>query len=490
MTKKSLTRGLAAAALIAALGGVGWQFMPQTLTSSVALAAGLTDESHSAAQRPATMPGPDFSSIVDRFGPAVVNVRVEGTVEQTSEDVTPFPDIPLLPGMPRDFARRFGMPDRPESRAVFGLGSGFVLRSDGVILTNAHVVRNARKVTVKLSDQREFPAKVLGLDRATDIAVLKIAATGLPTVTLGDPGKIHVGEWVVAIGSPYGFENTVTAGIVSATARALPHQSYVPFIQTDVPVNPGNSGGPLFNTRGEVIGINSQIYTDTGGYQGLSFAIPIDVAMKIEKQIVDSGAVHRGWIGASIQDVTQPLADSFGLPKPGGVLVSAVQKDGPAAKAGLQSGDVILKLNDQALSRSGDLPPRIADLAPGTHAMMEVWRHGKIEKINVTIGELKANTKPEAATTPAGQGRLGLAVRSLSADEARSISESGGLLVESVSGPAQRAGIQPGDVVLAINGEPVSNVEQLRALAAKAHDHAALLIRRDDAKLFVPLDLG
>jgi serine protease Do len=352
-------------------------------------------------------------------------------------------------------------------------------------------VRNARTVTVKLSDQREFPAKVVGLDRATDIAVLKIEASGLPTVTLGDASKVRVGEWVVAIGSPYGFENTVTAGIVSATARALPNQSYVPFIQTDASVNPGNSGGPLFNARGEVIGVNSQIYTDTGGYQGLSFAIPIDIAMKVQKQIVTSGTVHRGWIGATVQDVTQPLAEAFGLAKPGGALISGVEKDGPAAKAGLQSGDVVLKVGDQPVARSSDLPPRIADLAPGTRALLQVWRQGQAKEVAIVIGERSPQSAAGIGDRPAtSPDRLGLALRSLSPDEARMINEAGGLVVEDVSGPAERAGIQPGDVVLAINGQRVSSIEELRALAARSRDHAALLIRRDDARLFVPLDLG
>jgi serine protease Do len=396
----------------------------------------------------------------------------------------------MFPGMPRDFARRFGMPDRPDPRPSRALGSGFIVQSDGLILTNAHVVKNASSVTVKLSDQREFPAKVVGIDEATDIAVLKISARDLPTVTLGDAGHVRVGEWVVAIGSPFGFENTATAGIVSATARALPHQSYVPFIQTDAPVNPGNSGGPLFNARGEVIGINSQIYTGTGGYQGLSFAIPIDIAMKIEKQLVATGTVHRGWIGATIQDVTQPLAEAFGLPKPGGALVSNLEKDGPAAKAGLKVGDVILKVGGNDLQRSGDLPPRIADVAPGTRIDLEVWRHGDIKQLSLQVGEKAATPTSKTADAAKGQGRLGLSVRPLSPDEARTIDEKGGLVVESVTGPAERAGIERGDVVLAFNGEPVTSVEALRALIAKAHEHAALLIWRDNAKLFVPLDLG
>ncbi|TXL73027.1 DegQ family serine endoprotease [Vineibacter terrae] len=484
MSKKNiLTRGLAAVALVSVLGGAIVEFAPKTLTSTAALAAGLGDEPARAATAAPAMGGPDFSPIVERFGPAVVNIRVEGTARAASDDT------PMFPGMPPDFARRFGLerPDRP----VRGLGSGFIVASDGLILTNAHVVKNARTVTVKLSDQREFAAKVIGLDQATDVAVLKINAKDLPTVTIGDADKVHVGEWVLAIGSPYGFENTVTAGIVSATSRALPNQSYVPFIQTDVPVNPGNSGGPLFNTRGEVVGINSQIYSDTGGYQGLSFAIPISVAMKVQKQIVAHGTVHRGWLGATVQDVTQALADAFGLAKPGGVLVSSVEQDSPAAKAGLQSGDVILKLNGSEVPRSGDLPPRIADLAPGTRAHLDIWRRGEAKQLAVTIGERHADQQAQAdSSTPATQGRLGLAVRPLSPQEARSIDEKGGLLVEGVTGPAARAGVQPGDVVLSFNGQPVTSIDALRGLAAKAQDHAALLIRRENAKIFVPLDLG
>jgi serine protease Do len=483
MPRKTLKRGLAAAALAAAIGAAVIQLAPTTLTSSVALAAGWTDAPVSATQQ-AVRPGPDFAPIVERFGAAVVNVRVEGSSRQTTDDA------PQLPGLPRDFGRRFGMPERPGARPAVGVGSGFIVEKDGLILTNAHVVRNAKTVTVKLADQREFAAKVVGLDRATDVAVLKIDARDLPTVTIGDPARLHVGEWVLAIGSPYGFENTATAGIVSATARNLPNQSYVPFIQTDVPVNPGNSGGPLFNTNGDVIGINSQIYSDTGGYQGLSFAIPIDVAMKIGKQLAATGSVQRGWIGATIQDVTQPLADAFGLKKPGGALISGVEKEGPAAKAGLQPGDVILKVGDTSLNRSGELPPRIADIAPGTRTTLHVWRQGETKQIAIEIGEKAATPAAQTADAPAAKGKLGLAVRPLSPDEARSINERGGLIVEQVSGPAARAGVEPGDVVLSLNGETVRTVDDLRALAAKARDHAALLILRDDARLFVPLDLG
>ncbi len=485
MLKWIPTRGLAVAALAAALAAGISQFDPVLSVTPDARAAGWVDPPSASASTPtAPVAGPDFSGIVGRYGPAVVNVSVESNVRPTADDE---PDQGAqTPEMPR----RFGPPRQRGDRPMFGLGSGFIVDPDGVILTNAHVVAGASHVTVRLTDQREFTAKVVGIDRPTDVAVLKIEARNLPVVVIGDVRRVHVGEWVLAIGSPYGFDSTATAGIVSATARSLPHQAYVPFIQTDAPVNPGNSGGPLFNARGEVIGINSQIYTDTGGFQGLSFAVPIDVAMKIGKQLLAGNEIRRGWLGAGVQDVTQPLADAFGLPKPGGALVTNVDKDGPAAKGGLQVGDVILKIDGAPVSRFFDLPPKVADIAPGTRSTMEVWRRGETRQIAIVIGELKS-TEAVASTTPAeGQGRLGLAVRPLSPLEAESIAESGGLLVEQVSGPAARAGVRPGDVVLAINGEPVTNADKLRTLAAQSRHHAALLIQRDGARLFVPLNLG
>ena len=392
-----------------------------------------------------------------------------------------------------EFFRRFGpnLPRTPQGPDMQGgLGSGFVVGSDGVILTNAHVVDGAEEVIVKLTDKREFKAKVTGVDRRSDVAVLKIDAANLPVVKLGDPGNMKVGEWVLAIGSPFGFENTATAGIVSAKSRALPDGTYVPFIQTDVAVNPGNSGGPLFNLNGEVIGINSQIYTRSGGYQGLSFAIPIDVATKVKDQLVAHGKVVRGRLGVSIQDVNQALAESFGLKQTKGALVSGVEKDGPAAAAGLQAGDVIVGINDKPIDVSADLPARVGDMQPGTRARLEVIRKGESRRIEVALGEMKDPKGAAAENAQAANGKLGLVVRQLDPDERRQAGLSGGLVVEQAAGPAARAGIRPGDVILSINGNPVKSVEDLRSLAAKAGKHAALLVQREDAKIFVPVDLG
>jgi serine protease Do len=363
------------------------------------------------------------------------------------------------------------------------MGSGFIVEPDGVILTNAHVVEGADEVRVRLIDRREFKGKVLGADKATDIAVVKIDATKLPTVKLGDPRAVKVGEWVLAIGSPFGFENTVTAGIVSATSRSLPDGTYVPFIQTDAAVNPGNSGGPLFNLKGEVIGINSQIYSRSGGYQGISFAIPVDVAANVKTQLVQHGRVERGRIGVSIQEVSQSLAQSFGLDRPRGALVASVDKDGPAAKAGIKPGDVLLGVNGKTVERSSELPPLVAAVKPGTQATFEVWRDGAKRNVQVRIGELQG--EPLAAASREGgkadsAGKLGLAVRP--SDE--------GLVVESVTGPSARAGIRAGDVVTAVNGKPVKSVEDLRAAAEKAKGTVALLVRRGESGLFVPVEVG
>ncbi|HKU97659.1 MAG TPA: Do family serine endopeptidase [Vineibacter sp.] len=479
------SRSLLTAMAVAALAGTVSLFDPANSVAPVARAAGWLD-TPAIATAPAPIAGPDFSGIVERYGPAVVNVAVEGNVRSPADEDAPSQDQGLTPGAPRGPRS----PARPGDQPVFGLGSGFIVSPDGMILTSAHVVAGATDITVRLSDQREFTAKVVGLDRPTDVAVLKIDAQDLPTVVIGNASRLRVGTWVLAIGSPYGFDSTATAGIVSATTRALPHQAYVPFIQTDVPVNPGNSGGPLFNASGEVIGINAQIYTDTGGFQGLSFAIPIDVAIKVAKRLADGGTITRGWLGAGVQELTQPLADAFGLSKPRGALISTVDKDGPAAAAGLQTGDVVLAVDGVAINRSFDLPPKVADMAPGTRTTFDIWRRGANKQLAVVVGELKVEA-PAAPAKPAdGQGRLGLSVRPLLPQEAQAIDESGGLLVQAVSGPAARAGIQAGDVVLAVNGEPVTTVAALRALAEKSANHAALLIRRDGAKLYLPLTLG
>ena len=327
---------------------------------------------------------PDFAEIARLQGPAVVNISVSGSVK------TGFSGFPGFPQMdPSDpfyeFFRRFQSPAPQNSVPTHGLGSGFIVDSNGTILTNAHVVSDADEVIVKLTDKREFKAKVIGIDKPSDVAVLRIAANDLPTVKIGDPQHARVGEWVIAIGSPFGFENTVTAGIISAKSRSLPDEGYVPFLQTDVAINPGNSGGPLFNMNGEVIGINSQIYSRSGGYQGLSFAIPINVAMKVEQQLLDHGKVSRGRLGVLVQEMDQQLADTFGLDKPAGALVSSVEKNSPAEKAGIEPGDVILKFNGKEISRSADLPPLVSELSPGTAATIELWRKGKTKTITMNV---------------------------------------------------------------------------------------------------------
>ena len=454
-----------------------------------------------AAAAPATAPaavqtpgGPvrDFSDIVASQGPAVVNISVSGSMKTA---VAPFmemdPDSPF-----RDFFRRFGVPQQqmPGGRVpTHGLGSGFIVSADGVILTNAHVVDGADEVTVKLTDKREFKAKVVGTDKQTDVAVLRIAAKNLPTVRIGNPEQARVGEWVVAIGSPFGFENSVTAGIISAKSRTLPDEGYVPFMQTDVAVNPGNSGGPLFNARGEVIGINSQIYSRSGGYQGLSFAIPIDVAMNIERQLLADGKVHRGKLGVTIQEVDQGLADAFGLDKPRGALVSSVEPGSPAAKAGMQQGDVILKFNGKELTHSGDLPALVAATKPGNDAELEIWRKGGTKTLSFAVGEMK-NVAAKDGDEPAADadgGKLGLALRPLTRDEKGEVDGGSGLVVEDVGdGPAARAGIRPGDVILAANGQRIGSIAQLRAQLEHGKKRVALLVQRGERKMFVPVEIG
>lgn len=492
MNSKTLTRSAIMAAVIAAFAGTASHFGVASFSQARAAVAAQpnTASSVSSAAQPMVTGVVDFSRIVERYGPAVVNISVTGKTQQTamsSGQPGMDPSDPMY-----DFFRRFGPQFRiPEGGQIqHGQGSGFIVSSDGVILTNAHVVDGAQEVVVKLTDRREFNAKVLGVDKQTDIAVLKIAAKDLPVVKFGDPSATRVGEPVLAIGSPFGFENTATSGIVSAKSRSLPEDTYVPFIQTDAAVNPGNSGGPLFNDRGEVIGINSQIFSHTGGYQGLSFAIPIDVATKVQAQLMQYGKVTRGRLGVTIQDVNQALADSFGLKKPGGALVSSVERGSPAEKAGLESGDIIVGFNDKPINRSADLPGLVGDIKPGTAAKVDIIRKGSSKTLSVAVGEMKADQIASNSGAGAPQGRLGLAVRPLKPDEKREAGVASGLLVEDVSGPAARAGIQTGDVVLALNGINVSSVEQLRGLVAKAGKHVALLVKREDGKIFIPVDLG
>jgi len=436
---------------------------------------------------------PNFSDIASKQGAAVVNVSVSGTVKTALSGISGLPGGPQMdPDDPFfEFFRRFQPPTGPRGGIpTQGLGSGFIVSADGVVLTNAHVVADADEVTVKLTDKREFKAKVIGADKLSDVAVLKIDARDLPTVKIGDTKNTRVGEWVVAIGSPFGFENSVTAGIISAKSRSLPDEGHVPFLQTDVAINPGNSGGPLFNLNGEVIGINSQIYSRSGGYQGLSFAIPIEVAMKIQRQLIDHGKVSRGRLGVLIQEVNQQLADSFGLDRPKGALISSIEKDSAAAKAGLEPGDVILKFNGQEISRSADLPPLVADLAPGTSAKLEVWRKGKAKELAVSLGEVTVAESKTSTREPIAKSKLGLALRPLTSEERKKAEVSEGLLVENVAdGPAARTGIQRGDVILSVNGEKATNVEQLKALVDKNSKHIAVLVLRGDRKMFVAINL-
>jgi serine protease Do len=375
-----------------------------------------------------------------------------------------------------------------------GTGSGFIVSADGYILTNAHVVSDADTVTVRLSDRREFAAKVIGSDERTDVALIKIDAKDLPTVRIGDPQKLRPGEWVLAIGSPFGLESSATAGIVSATSRAVGGEgNYVPFIQTDVAVNPGNSGGPLFNMRGEVIGMNSMIFSRTGGYMGLSFAVPIDVANDVREQLIKSGHVVRGRIGVAVQDMNAQLAQSFGLDRPRGALVSAVEDDSPAAKAGVKAGDVILNVNGHDIDRVGGLPTEIAKMKPGSKAELLVWRDGKQRTIDVSVEEMQEKQQTRTANRQE-QGdetaRLGIAVRPLTREEKQQVETSGTLVVEEVSGAAAVAGVQPGDIILGVNGKPVASMQDLRGAVKQKQSTVALLIERGNAQLFIPIRVG
>lgn len=494
MTSTRLVLALVAAGM---LGGAGVTFVAGSRAHAAASPTIASTNATSGA-----IAAPDFSQIAQRFGPAVVNISVSGMKKTSSDEADEAPAAQRrgIPGMdPNDpffeFFRRFQGPNGgfggQREMPVRGQGSGFIVSADGTILTNAHVVRDAKDVTVKLTDRREFQAKVLGSDPKTDVAVLKIDAKNLPTVPLGSSQDLQVGQWVLAIGSPFGFENSVSAGVVSAKGRSLPDDSFVPFIQTDVAVNPGNSGGPLFNARGEVVGINSQIFSRTGGYQGLSFAIPIDLATKIKDQIVATGKASHARLGVAIQEVNQTLADSFKLDKPEGALVSNVDAGGPADKAGLKSGDVIRKVNGQPIIASGDLPALIGQATPGEKVTLEVWRQGKREEVTARLGDASERKSQVAKADDAvGKGRLGLALRPLQPQERREAGVDGGLLVENAAGPAALAGVQPGDLLMGIDGKPVQSVEQVRDAVAKSGKSVALLIQRDGNKIFVPVRVG
>jgi len=479
MELRKITMALVAAGVLGAGGMVGSHYFPITIASPA----------HAATVAQQALP--DFASIVAQNGPAVVNVSVSGMTKagaMSAPGENEFGSDPFF-----QFFR--GMPFRfqnPNAEVPMqGQGSGFIMSPDGLVLTNAHVVRNASEVTVKLTDRREFRAKVVGIDPETDIAVLRIDAKNLPVVRVGNPAGTRVGDWVVAIGSPFGFENSVTAGIVSAKGRSLPGDAYVPFIQTDVAVNPGNSGGPLFNMAGEVIGVNSQIYSHSGGYQGLSFAIPINVAAGVMGQIVATGHATHARLGVTIQEVNQTLADSFGLKKAEGALVSSVVPDSAAARAGLQAGDVILKYNGRPISGANDLPALVSAAKPGESAKVEIWRKGSTQELTAVLGKVQQASADESANGKAqAHGHLGLAVRPLTAEERSEAKVSGGLLVEGVAGAAERAGVQPGDIILSLNNMPLKSAAQLSELTAHAAKSVALLVQRGDSRIFVPIKTG
>jgi serine protease Do len=437
---------------------------------------------------------PDFTGLVHRYGDAVVNVRIIGHGDADPNEQS------LL-----EFFKRFhrGAPGSgdpgagsDEGPVLRGTGSGFIVSPDGYILTNAHVVAQADEVTVKLTDRREFPAKVIGSDTRSDVAVIKIDARDLPVVSIGDDKALEVGEWVLAIGAPFGLENTATAGIVSGTSRTIGGESPVPFIQTDVAVNPGNSGGPLFNLQGQVVGINSMIFSQSGGYMGISFAVPIDVAMDVREQLIKTGHVVRGRIGVVAQDVDASLAKSFKLDRPRGALVSAVEKGGPAAKGGVKPGDVILKVGSQPIEQSAELSNVIASTEPGKNTELTVWRGGKERELTVKVEQLEetgVKTGKAVQDRKEAEGaKLGLVVRPLTPQEKDQVETEGSIVVADVQGSAARAGIQPGDIILAVNDRSVSNVQDLREVAAKLKrgESAALLVERGGTQIFVPVRAG
>ncbi len=438
---------------------------------------------------------PDFTELVEKQGAAVVNISTTQIIR------TPqlFPGNPNLPENDPfyEFFHHFA-PQVPREQESQSLGSGFIISADGYILTNAHVVDHADQITVRLTDKREFKAKVIGADKRSDVALLKIDATGLPKVVLGNPELLKVGEWVLAIGSPFGFDSSVTAGIVSAKGRSLPQENFVPFIQTDVAINPGNSGGPLFNMKGEVVGINSQIYSRSGGYMGLSFSIPIDVAMDVVNQLRTSGKVTRGRIGVSIQEVTRELADSFGLPKATGALISGVEKSSPADKAGILASDVILKFDGKTVTSSVDLPRIVAVTKPGDKVFVQLWRKGNTLDVSLVVGELQETVKKQKTQGANGDDassqsvlRLGLTVSELNDDQKNELQVEGGLLVEDVKGAAARSELQSGDVILAIGNIEVRTVAQFNDVLKKIASGrvVALLVRRNDGTVYVPIRL-
>ena len=441
---------------------------------------------------------PDFTELVERVGPSVVNIRTTekaragrpGAGPEVDEDMLEFFrrfGIPI-PGQPQNPRRAPQQPDgEPQQR---GVGSGFILNADGYVMTNAHVVEGADEVIVTLTDKREFKAKIIGSDKRTDVALVKIEASGLPSVRIGDVNRLKVGEWVIAIGSPFGLENTVTAGIVSAKARDT--GDFLPFIQTDVAINPGNSGGPLINMRGEVVGINSQIYSRSGGFMGISFAIPIDEASRVSDQLRSSGRVIRGRIGVQIDQVTKEVAESIGLGKPAGALVRSVESGGPADKAGVEAGDIITKFDGKAIDKAGDLPRIVGSAKPGAKSTLQLFRRGAFRELGVTVVEFEPE-RPRAAveranTRPAPSvGLLGLAVAEVSDAQKRELKVKGGVRVESAEGAAARAGLREGDVILTVDNTEIISVKQFEGVVAKLDKSRAVnaLVRRGDAATYV-----
>ena len=489
MRMKQITVALAAAGFGLAVGA-GYNRLDTAALSLANAATPPAVTSPVAATAAARLP--DFTALVDRAGAAVVNISTIGTTRSAAMDQDD-EDNPL-----NEFFKRFGGPNgpgpnfqMPQPAPTRGVGSGFIVSPDGYIVTNAHVVDGAKEVTVRLTDRREFTAKVVGADKRTDIALIKIdAKTPLPALDLSNPPAPRQGEWVIAIGSPFGFENSVSAGVVSGVHRALPGGQMTPFIQTDVAVNPGNSGGPLLNAAGQVVGVNSQIYSRSGGYMGLSFAIPASVASNVAQQLKAHGKVSHGRLGIGIQGLNQSLAQSFDLPDSNGALVGTVEKDSPAEKAGFKTGDIIRKIDGVAMTDSTDVTSRIGNMAPGTKVNIEVWREGKPVTLTATIGTFDDNEHVASAGSKAqGQGKLGVAVRPLTPEEKSEIGHDG-LVVENATGPAARAGIQPGDVIVSVGAAKVTTLEQLKRQIEKSGDHVALLIERNGQKIFVPVRVG
>jgi serine protease Do len=481
-----------------ALGGCDQPGERQTAAKAAPWESAGAGATHPSAPAQAASSLPDFRPLMKASGPAVVNIITTNKSAAPRRGAEGAED-PML-----EFFRRFipdlppGTPGGPNGQPRGGMGSGFILSADGYILTNAHVVAGFDDVTVRLADvKREYKAKVVGLDKRTDIALLKVDAKDLPTAALGDSSNIEAGQWVAAIGSPFGFANTITAGIVSATGRALPDESFVPFIQTDVAVNPGNSGGPLINLNGEVVGINSMIYSRTGGYMGVSFAIPIEVALDVAKQLQASGKVTRGRLGIGVQPMTKELAKSFNLEEPAGAVVVSVEKGSPAERAGLRPGDVILAYGGKRIEDPNELPRRVAATKPGEKAELEVWRAGKRERLTATVGEFPAEQVAAGGARPAqpkdAGNELGLAVQELPPEGRKALGVDYGLVVaEVVGGPAARSPIQPGDVIVAVGQERFANMEEFKRLVArhKKGESVALLVRRGESALFVPLEIG